>query len=231
METINIEHFTVWCENREEALELKQEIFTHHSYYFESENPEPIIIDAGAHIGLSTLYFKKLYPDSHIVAIEPHPANFALLQKNVAANGLRDITLINAALASESKPTHPFFIDTEFGWFSTASFIPGAWNKAQKTKEITVETTTLEKVVSKPIDLLKLDVEGCEKQVLTTTPLHILEKIKKIIVEVHPLEKNSIELLEKFLQSHNFETTTTENANKYTGKNAGLVLIDATRID
>ena len=41
---------------------IYDDIFTKNTYFFETENPEPRIIDCGGHIGLAVLYFKSLYP-------------------------------------------------------------------------------------------------------------------------------------------------------------------------
>src|SRR5215471_7071905 len=41
------------------------------------------IVDAGAHIGLTSIFFASKYPGATVVAIEPEPSNFALLVQNV----------------------------------------------------------------------------------------------------------------------------------------------------
>ncbi|MFZ1721277.1 MAG: hypothetical protein WAU07_02110, partial [Microgenomates group bacterium] len=53
-----VSNFTLFHANSEEYHQLKREIFTQDSYFFESDSPTPKIIDAGAHIGIATLYFK-----------------------------------------------------------------------------------------------------------------------------------------------------------------------------
>jgi FkbM family methyltransferase len=63
-----------------------------------SNSEKPIIIDAGANIGLATLWFKAQYPKATIISIEPDAENFAVLKENVVAS---DTTLlINAAVGS-----------------------------------------------------------------------------------------------------------------------------------
>ncbi len=44
----------------------------------------PLILDAGANIGASVVYFARTFPRAHLVALEPAPDNFALLQANAA---------------------------------------------------------------------------------------------------------------------------------------------------
>lgn len=60
----------------------------------------PLIVDGGANIGASSVYFANRFPEAHIVAIEPHPRNFELLCKNV--DGLR-VEPIHAALSSATN--------------------------------------------------------------------------------------------------------------------------------
>jgi FkbM family methyltransferase len=57
----------------------------------------PLIIDAGANIGASAVFFAMSYPGARIVAIEPEPGNFALLRRN--ADGL-NVECLNAGLSS-----------------------------------------------------------------------------------------------------------------------------------
>jgi hypothetical protein len=63
--------FSIIAPSREEYHALKRSIFTQDEYAFSSEEDAPVIIDAGAHIGIATLYFKWHYPQARITAIEP----------------------------------------------------------------------------------------------------------------------------------------------------------------
>jgi FkbM family methyltransferase len=63
--------------------ELWQRLQTAHRLIIESGR-KPLIIDAGANIGLASLWFTMIFPESHIYAVEPDEGNFALLRKNIA---------------------------------------------------------------------------------------------------------------------------------------------------
>ena len=56
----------------------------------------------GANIGLSVLYFKRLFPACRIYAYEPDPYIFEILQRNVTEFHLTDVTLVNEAVAEFS---------------------------------------------------------------------------------------------------------------------------------
>ena len=250
MEQLTIDQFTVFCENREEVLRIRQEIFTHHAYYFETESEKPVIIDAGAHIGLATLYFKKLYPTAQIIAIEPHPDSCKLLRKNIEVNYLEDVTVIEAALAADARmseishdgklaladlprfstTTRTFHADTQFNWFSTASFQAGAWNKAQTTDSFSVPTLSLSKVlqtIGKQIDLLKLDIEGAEQEVITEA-LNNLAQVAHIICEYHPMATQNRENFIKLLEKQHYDVTHEDKTERFHGPRE-LELIEAVR--
>lgn len=58
----------------------------------------PVIIDAGANVGAAALWFSRTYPRAVVVAIEPDPANFALMALN--AQGREGIVLVEGALGA-----------------------------------------------------------------------------------------------------------------------------------
>jgi FkbM family methyltransferase len=60
----------------------------------------PLIIDAGAHIGISAAFFALMFPTALVVAIEPEESNFELLSNNTKGLNVR---CIKAALASETQ--------------------------------------------------------------------------------------------------------------------------------
>jgi len=67
----------------------------------EYESPFPdinpmLIVDAGANIGIATVYYATRYPNTKIIAIEPEPDNFDMLTRNCA--GLPNVALKRAAL-------------------------------------------------------------------------------------------------------------------------------------
>lgn len=74
------------------------------------EGSRPLIIDAGANIGASTVYLSSLFPNGTLVAIEPDHKNFQLLSKNV--NGL-EVETIHGAIAS--SPGWAAVVDPEIG--------------------------------------------------------------------------------------------------------------------
>lgn len=183
----NLFEYTVDYLSDEEYRRLKRELFTQNIYYFEFATDTPFIVDAGAHIGLSVLYFKHLYPECQILAIEPHPTSFVLLQKNVEQNRLTAVRTIQAALVKSQQSHIALFADGEETWLMSASLRKGAWNGFQeKMVSLTVPSTRLSQLIDRPVDLLKLDVEGGEHDVIIDLiQTDVIRFIQRICVEVH----------------------------------------------
>ncbi len=81
------------------------------------------IIDCGANIGITALYFAARYPNARIYSVEPDPSNFAILKQNVASE-LR-ITPINAAVVGRN--TGPVFLSQDRpAWGNSISQSQGA---------------------------------------------------------------------------------------------------------
>ena len=90
--------FTFHHRNESEFELLSREIFEEGEYWFASDKAHPTILDCGSHIGLSVAWFKRRFPKAQIIAFEPDPDSFRLLQTNVAVNGFQNVELLNVAV-------------------------------------------------------------------------------------------------------------------------------------
>ncbi len=157
-------------------LFMYDEIFKKKIYNFKSQKRTPFIIDGGANIGLSIIYFKKLYPDSKIIAFEPDPEIFKILEGNLEKFNYQNLKLINKGLWNEENELDFWSEGADGGLLSEIDNS----NKAS-TK---VATTSLNKFLKQEVDLLKLDIEGAETAVLKDIQSN-LNKVKRIFVEYH----------------------------------------------
>ncbi len=233
MPTTKLQNFTIHYHNQEEFHELKNEIFIQRIYDLNIESENLWVIDAGAHIGLSTVYFKKMFPQAKIIAIEPHPVNYQLLEQNIWENNLNNVETYQVALAQTAGQAE-FHADTEFDWFSTASLHPHAWSGEQQTENITVTTQTLSFFLNKikaetknPFIFLKLDIEGMEQKVLMS--LHDqVSQIQSMMIEFHTHPSQKLAQLQKFLEDHQFQLTFWKKGKQIHFQQAkGLFLIEA----
>lgn len=160
---------------------LINEVLVDQAYYVELPERRPFIIDGGANIGLAILLFKHLHPDSQILAFEPDPDTFALAEKNVAANGLKGVELVNSAL-SASEGELELCVDPG---------VPG--NLGMSTRPVPnltgrrrVPAHRLSSHITRRVDLLKLDIEGVEVDVIEeVAAAGKLEQIDQIVMEYH----------------------------------------------
>jgi FkbM family methyltransferase len=218
--------------NREEFFELKREIFGRHVYYVELEPTTPVIVDLGAHIGVSVGYFKQLYPKSTILAVEPNPVSVALLRQNVALNGWEDVEVWEAAVVGTAEKRARLFIDdSEDHWFMSGSLKAGAWNGRQQTSGILVKTVTLLDIMPPEVDLLKMDIEGAEEEVLVSLGARV-RQIHHLLIEYHPRSENDLVKMLSFLAAHRFETTLWQKGKQVVPEKVeGLAMIEAVRRD
>ena len=168
----------LWFSNIEGLFHSYEEIFKTRVYDFRAETDSPLIIDAGANIGLSVIFFKKLYPNCKIIAFEPDPDIFRLLVKNVQAHRFADVDLRDtAAWISDDELT--FYSEGSLSGSTKVDFL-GAGNvkkvKASRLKDVLTEFAK--------IDFLKIDIEGAETDVLLDIERE-LHRVEHLFFEYH----------------------------------------------
>jgi FkbM family methyltransferase len=138
------------------------------------------IIDLGANIGISALYFHYRYPGAHIACVEPSPGNLNILRRVVALNQL-PVTIFECAIGPESGST--LFYETDD---PTCRNTLG--NRNENAKRITVQQITIPEIMDllrwDLIDILKIDIEGYER-VLLRSNAHWLSRVSCIVGEIH----------------------------------------------
>lgn len=199
--------YTFYYPNEIEFRYLFEEIFKKYIYYVQLETMEPRILDCGAHIGLTSMYFKSLYPGARITAFEPDPANLEIMKTNFETNRMTDVEIIPKALWS-SQTQLQLHIDTDIEnkWTSTGSLLKGSWTGKQPSTPITVEAVPLSSYLNEPIDILKMDIEGAETEVLKECR-DKLSNVKYLFVEFHATRLHRPEELVTLLLNANFDIT------------------------
>lgn len=177
-------------------LSMYQEIFEKGIYQFKSDHNSPKIIDCGANIGLSILYFKQLYPECKITAFEPDPKIFQLLTNNVNNFNLSQVELINKAVWN-CETTLDFMSDNADGGRLVAMDF--------QSKKYQVQTIRLREFLQENIDLLKIDIEGAETEVLYDCA-DLLHNVKNLFLEYHSFnnQKQTLPQILKILDESNF---------------------------
>jgi FkbM family methyltransferase len=174
--------------NRQIAIRLDtsdircvEQVFLAKEYEIPFPGTPRVIVDAGANIGMATLYFARTFPDAKVIAIEPEPSNFALLQMNCGS--LENVTLIQGALW---PTTGTLTIEDESAekWGMRVTDAPGLTGPAASVCAVTIPEI-LERFAITEIDLLKLDIEGSERDLFLGCPQDWLGQIGMIAIELH----------------------------------------------
>lgn len=133
---------------------------------------QPTIIDAGAHIGLASVWFALAYPRAKVIALEPHHENFTLCKVNTC--GLR-VQNVRAALSDR----HHLVTMTDPGFGNWAYQIEPAGNQGGVMAFPVTEFIEPERIF-----ILKMDIEGSEEAVLRTAA-GWLDQVPIVILEHH----------------------------------------------
>lgn len=160
------------------------------------------IVDCGANIGLSVIYFKERFPNCHIIAVEPNRANFAQLCKNIAINSFEGVSPLNVGVWYE-----PDMLS------ANANFRDGsdwAFSLSKSHSDVgTYRVESLKNIVDthqwKAIDVLKIDIEGAEFELFRNLDAWqtVLDTIRIVSIEIHSEMGNSAEI-EKVLIENGF---------------------------
>lgn len=178
-----LDHRT-WIVDTASFLSAYRAIFGDEIYAFEPEDKTPTIIDGGANIGLATLYWKKKWPTANIIAFEPDAELFEVLRWNCQSHGCEeDINLIQKGLWSETT-TLQFRPDGADAGHLDGDFSTTESDPAEKNEAVSVPVVRLATFLDRPIDLLKLDIEGAETEVLLDCE-GALDTVEHLFVEYH----------------------------------------------
>lgn len=137
------------------------------------------IIDGGAYTGLSSLYYSSKYPNAKIFAVEPEESNFEILEKQTKK--IHNITRIKAGLWY--KDAFLKIVNGKTGkWDFTVKEIP-------KCEPCSIKTVTIDDLLKRSgfneIDILKLDIEGSEKELFSKNYNSWINKVNIIVMELH----------------------------------------------
>jgi FkbM family methyltransferase len=161
-------------------ISVFKDMFIDLEYGWVFNTPPSVIIDVGGYIGLSAAFFAHRYPEAMIIAIEPDAANYDLLVLNTAR--FPNVHAVRAAVWKES------------GTISLTDPGSGAWglrvseSYAPVTGGDLVRAVTIDEIRKEfgldRIHLLKVDVEGSEKEIFSTADSWI-SSVDVICIELH----------------------------------------------
>lgn len=136
------------------------------------------LVDVGAMLGNHSLYLARYLPHEFVYAFEPVPANYALLEWNVALR--EDIITWNVALSDRPGTLAMAYSQRNMGHSVVVDTDP--WPEADMVP-VEVAARTLDSLKIQDVGLLKIDVEWHEPQVLAGARQTILRDRPPILIE------------------------------------------------
>ncbi|MBZ6295943.1 FkbM family methyltransferase [Streptomyces olivaceus] len=200
--------FHCYTSSEAEARFIHREIFQGDTYDLDGLPEAPVVVDAGANIGLFTLFVKRRYPAARVIAFEPVPDNVRVLRKNLRLHGIHDVTVHPVCLGAEPAAAADFTYFRRMPGNSTRHpeslalqkrLMAGHMGEEQaeaalEPTRITVPVDRLSDVLAArhpgtgPIDLVKIDVEGAELDLLRGVDPADWARTRAVIIEVSGLD-------------------------------------------
>lgn len=179
-------------------IEIFYEIFYKEIYKLASSKNKHIIVDAGANVGLATLYFLKELPTASVFCIEPDSENFVFLKKNLQEEiDSGQVTTAMAAISGKDG-----FVNLMSRHFAYNSQIRDEHNDNSDIVVSYNPTTFFKKFNIDKVDLFKIDIEGAEEGIFKSD-ISWLNIVKEIIIEFHSPEIKK--LCSNLLALHKFK--------------------------
>jgi len=165
------------------ALKALGQVFVDRKYDVATEQDPRSILDLGAHIGVSALFFRRRFPSARIVAIEASPSLIPILKRNT-----RELNVEVHHLAVAASEGTVYFQESTESWAGRAV--------TQRPSAAAVPAVTLDSLLLDSVDLVKISIEGVEFDILPTCER--LDQVSHVVVEAQaaPGTPGSIKLLE-----------------------------------
>ena len=158
---------------------LLYHIFAEEEYDLRPKREPAFIIDAGANVGFTTIYFANKFPNARIVAIEPEESNFKLLQKNTEA--YPNVRCIKAGLWNSDTNLRITNLKKNSKW---GFQVEETTENGPANCDAVSINLLLKEEGKEEIDIAKIDIEGSEKELFEKNT-QWLSKTNLIVIEFH----------------------------------------------
>lgn len=164
-----------------------------------------VVIDIGANVGFFSLYMLYRFPGAKILAYEPMPYNFGVLEQYQQQFRHFDFQVYQKAIGGKNEKI-TLNASTLNGYTTMAT----VFKNEKKGHQIEVDALSLDTICEQhqlsQIDFLKLDCEGAEYDILYKASAETLEKIDIMSIETHQGKKEHENLpsLKKFLEERGY---------------------------
>lgn len=175
--------FPVYARSGTSDIAVYRETFIKRDYLFDLPFTPKLIIDGGANVGYSSILFATTYTEAEIIAVEPDPSNFEVLEVNTAPYG--KIHPVRSGLWDKDT----FLTVHDVGLDKWGTVVQESDESVTEAFKATTISSLLDAYPNQDIDILKLDIEGAERELFTSNYEEWLGKVKVLIIELHDLIK------------------------------------------
>lgn len=171
----------IYVRGKGSDLEVLNDVLLKFCYKFRTRiDFEPkAIIDCGANIGLTSVFFRSMYPDAEIYAVEPEENNYRLMVENLERYD--NIHSINTGIWSRDTYLRVDNPDAEAWGFS--------FHETEDSADGGVKALSIRSIMEQygidSIDILKIDIEGAEREVFSEDCEYWLSRTRVLIIELH----------------------------------------------
>lgn len=154
------------------------------SFYWTNRNKYKKVLDIGANLGLHSIIMEKC--GFQVDSYEPDPTHFNLLTRNLSLNHSKNVSPFQCAVSTSDGIVN--FVRVIGN--TTSSHIAGSKSPYGELENLQVKAVNFSDMVSK-FELIKMDVEGHEKQLLLNLKIESL-KNTDIIAEISSIDNAKI---------------------------------------
>jgi FkbM family methyltransferase len=179
--------YPLWTRYGTSDIHVLYQIFVDQEYSCLSDVTSPkLIIDCGANVGYSSVYFLNKFPNVHVIAVEPDDKNFEVCRKNLLPYGDR-------ALAIQSGIwSHEVGLKVLKGQYRDGREWTVQVRECEPQEEADIHAVDIGSLLSNSgfdyIDILKVDIERSELVVFSENHDNWLSRVKNIVIELHDEE-------------------------------------------
>jgi FkbM family methyltransferase len=132
-------------------------------FFIHSLRTDSVVLDIGAYIGQYTLLAAKYAPTGRVIALEPHPESYQRLLANIALNRLGNVQALNLAAGQRPEQASLLLSDQPF---SSGLLPTGRSDDGVADVEVVPVDQIVREAALPRVDVMKVDVEGAERQVV-----------------------------------------------------------------
>lgn len=189
------------CRPNASDIDVFNDIFVYREYRcLDNIDEAGLIVDCGANVGYSSAYLLGRFPKARVIAIEPDPANFAMLEANLAPYKGRVRAVCSAVWS------HPVGLVLSEATFGDGREWSRQVRRAKPNESSTITATDIGTLLRESgyerISILKIDIEGAESIVFSSNYEKWIEKVDNIVIELHGEACQSIFM--RAISSQNF---------------------------